>query len=84
MCVVAIIHKISHMTFLCFVFYFQVLVQRIHYGTTVFYCVVYFHVFFLGGFSFSPIPTKKVLNDNEKLWIYGTYPASIPVEIQQH
>ena len=27
-----------------------------HYGTTVLYCVVYFHVFF--KFSFSPLPTN--------------------------
>ena len=38
-----------------------------HYGTTVLYCVVYFHLFY---FHFSPYPRK--LNDNEKLWIYGT------------
>ena len=34
-----------------------------HYGTTVLYCVVYFHLHFF------PYPRK--LNDNEKLWIYG-------------
>ena len=37
-----------------------------HYGTTVLYCVVYFH---LSYFHFFPYPRK--LNENEKLWIYG-------------
>ena len=39
-----------------------------HYGTTVLYCVVYFHLF---NCHYSPYPRK--LNDNEKLWIYGMY-----------
>ena len=37
-----------------------------HYGTTVLYCAVYFHLFY---FHFFPYARK--LNDNEKLWIYG-------------
>ena len=45
----------SFMIFLCFncspFFYFQVLDQKMHYGTTVLYCVVYFHLFY-------PLPTK--------------------------
>ena len=58
------------MIFLCFncssVFLFSSFDQKMHYGTTVLYCVVYFHVF---NFHFSPYPRK--LNDNEKLWIYA-------------
>ena len=65
-------YKISFMIFLCFncspFFYFQVLDQKMHYGTTVLYCVVYFHLFY---FHFFPYPRK--LNDNEKLWIYGKW-----------
>ena len=61
------------MIFLCFncspfFVFFQVLDQKMHYGTTVLYCVIYFHLFY---FHFFPYPRK--LNDNEKLWIYCIY-----------